>query len=137
MALLRKSGRSRRVVLLEDDVDIARLISVQIVAAGHVCVGVYLNGFGRLLEPSTPLWDDAEVVVTDLLLGGEITGIDVLAFLKEHRPGVFRIVNSAVTFPYEEQLGRLAEVVLQKGHHGAKDLDAAIRSADRRRRDGG
>lgn len=81
-------------------------VGVDLVVTDHDFAGLLTR------EP----WRDIDVAIVDIHLGEpNITGIDVLVWLKTNRPDIRRVVFSAVTNGYLTELERLADRVLTKG----------------------
>jgi DNA-binding NtrC family response regulator len=70
------------------------------------------NNFQLLLGPDC--WEGVTTVLCDLDLGGPITGVMVLEYLKETHPWIKRVVLSAVAEVRGERVLSLAHAVLAK-----------------------
>lgn len=113
-----------RVRLVEDYPDLIMLVRHVLEPSG-VDLVVTDHDFADLLarEP----WHDIDTAIIDIHLGEpDITGIDVLAWLKAERPDIRRVVFSAVTNGYLKELERLADRVLTKGAVTASSILVAV-----------
>lgn len=101
-------------VLVVDDSDtIAVLLDTTLTMAGlHVRLAV--DDFDRLTDPHDPLWTNVDVVLTDLMLGGPVSGLDVLRCALSHHPHLRRVALTAAGSPLYDQAVELSHAVLAK-----------------------
>lgn len=95
MSPVRPLGTSHVVMVVEDNEDLARLLSEQLHTMGHTPV-LWTSDFDKLL--CLPPWQMIDVALVDMMLGGSPSGEDVLYWLALNRPEVRRIVHTAVAF---------------------------------------
>jgi CheY-like chemotaxis protein len=81
------------ILLVEDDAAIASLLAWWLRDAGHT-VTERTGGFEGLSAPEP--WRGVDVLVTDLMLGGQVTGRQVLGWCARWAPGARRVVLSAI-----------------------------------------
>lgn len=111
--------------LVEDNPDLVMLITrVLEPYVKKVELTVTDSNFTTLLDRES--WYGVDVALIDVLLGEpDLDGRDILAWLKEERPDIRRVVLSAVGNVFPE-LGELAHVVLTKGGVSTLTILAAI-----------
>ena len=80
-------ARKRRVLVVDDDLDMRRLVAMVLRAAGHVVVEAR-NGVELLQRIDSVVWSDQrdpfDVIVTDVNMPG-LSGIDALAAIRAGR----------------------------------------------------
>lgn len=109
--------------LVEDRSDLILLLHHILNLRGGADLSVTTNDFDRLF--SVESWEGVDVALVDIMLGDpEISGIDVLRFLKQNLPNIRRVVYSAVA--HQKEFADLADVVLTKGTGGIAALLTAI-----------
>lgn len=114
--------------VVEDDQLICDLLRMQLEHDGFD-VAVTSRDFPILLAPE--LWEGVSCAVVDLQLNdNEINGVEVLAYLTSHHPGVRRVVLSAISVKdipgLIAELGPYADKVLRKPSDFA-DIIRAVR----------
>jgi DNA-binding response OmpR family regulator len=113
----------RRVRIVEDNDDIAFMLARQIESdAPHLDATMTTTGFPELLAPEP--WEGIDAAVVDVMLPG-ISGIDILRWLAEYRPGIRRVAMTAGLIEATEATG-YAHCVLIKPFH-TRDLVEALR----------
>ncbi len=101
-----------RVLIVEDNPVIARLITVLLEMDGHSCESV-TDDFQRLF--GAHIWDDLDVLICDLRLP-DVDGVDVLQWSTHQNPDLFRIAITAADHDnlIIDQARRVAHVLLHK-----------------------
>lgn len=115
--------KRRRIVIIEDNPDIAYM--AQILLARRHSVLLLVSQEERENFQEAVAWDFTRCVVVDLMMSG-IRGEDILRWLKEHHPGIRRVVCTAV--PAEQipdAVFELAEAIVYKPFH-IDELERAI-----------
>lgn len=99
--------------IVDDDEGIAEMLSALLTIEGIVNTRTSTR-FEELLANDP--WIGVDVVLCDLALGCDITGQDVLAYLRDYHRHIRRIVLSAFgdLTHVAEELGDLADAVLAK-----------------------
>ena len=97
--------------VVDDDESIAGMLRVLLEHDG-LTVALTTRDFHNLLNPT--LWNGVDTALIDLNLGGDITGISVLTYLRTEHPQIRRVVLSAITDISEAHLGDLADAALTK-----------------------
>lgn len=82
-----------KILVVEDEPDIGLMFKMAF-ALNKWEVETVSERFDALF--SVPRWRGVDVAIVDLMLGGDITGIQILSWLRDHMPKVIRIVYSAV-----------------------------------------
>lgn len=112
-----------RVAIVEDSTEIAEMLRTLLEWEGMEVV-TFTADFAALL--SEVPWEGIDVAVIDLMLP-EVDGERILAYLADHRPGVRRVVLSAVAHQ-RPGLDRVATVLTKPAP--ADLLISAIRGHD-------
>lgn len=98
-----------RVVVIEDNVDVALYIETFLAQEGHEPILVS-GTFEQVLHEN--FWWGVDAALVDLLLGHDINGGHILQWMSDHAPHVRRVVLSAVA--NHVNVKELAHVVLVK-----------------------
>lgn len=105
------------VLVVEDSEVIAGLLQTALEIEGHT-VRVVDHGFTDLLPPGSPLWNDVDVLICDLMLAGTppVTGLDVLTTAQRDYPSIRRIALTAAApgFDLYDQAASVAHMLLPK-----------------------
>lgn len=103
----------RAVRIVDDEPIIGEMLSTLLSLEG-IPNTVTSQDFDTLLAPER--WEGITTALVDLNLSEDVSGEDVLAYLKEHHPNIRRIVLSAITdtADVKTRLGGLAHAVLTK-----------------------
>lgn len=119
---LREGGEMVVIRIVEDSWDVSGYLKDFLTIEGHIVLETNY-GFADLLTPER--WDGVDVAIVDLRLGEEISGEDVLRYLKKSHPYIKRIIFSA--YPqFIDQNNDLADVVLEKPTSAARILEAIV-----------
>jgi len=86
--------------IIEDDTHEVELVDLDFAA-----------NFAKLKQEAE--WIGVDAVICDQMLGSGLTGIELLAYLKEHFPGIRRVMLSAMS-QKEADPGGVSDVFLQK-----------------------
>lgn len=108
--------------VVEDSAHIAVLWQEALGLEGHV-VKITQSDFLDALTADA--WEGVDVALIDLHLGTDVSGLDVLRYLREHHPEVKRVVISAVA-PLAQVEAGLADVVLTK----PTSMDAVVKAVE-------
>lgn len=112
--------------LVEDNEDIVYLLSHGD-ALEQVDLRTTTRNFEDLLRPEP--WQGVDVALVDYMLG-EITGLDILRYLKGEHPRIRRVLFTAVPPDYiDERVKDFADAVVSKPA-GFAEIERAIRGAD-------
>jgi signal transduction histidine kinase/CheY-like chemotaxis protein len=101
-----RSGRSLRVLMVEDDLLVSSVVVPALDAAGHaVTLASTADQAVELLERGA----EVDVVFTDVVMPGRLSGMDLAAWCREHRPATPVVVAtgySAQALPSVEVLNK-------------------------------
>lgn len=99
------------ILVVEDQADSANELRMLLTAKGHV-VTTITHDFTRLLEGFP--WERIDVLVCDLVLSAEVTGIEVLIAARLANPAIRRVVLSGAQPHHLDTLHDYADVLLDK-----------------------
>lgn len=114
----------RRVRIVEDHEDLRALLALMLGHAEVETVVTEVGDFPYLL--SAEAWEDISAGIVDINLGKDVTGWDVLKYMKDNHPHVTRIVFTAYpqsSFAKDEL--ELIDIFLQKPVH-TQDILRAV-----------
>ena len=98
-----------RIGLLEDDPELCALFKEMLANSGHT-VSIYRDGLAILaalhLEEPTTLISPFDVLLVDLILSGDIDGVQVIQQVRMKYPDLPIVVISAVTSSHLEAVTR-------------------------------
>lgn len=112
-----------RVRVVDDDRSIIELMTIILDELQQIDPVITGSDFDRLFEAE--VWEGIDGALVDLNLRSEVTGADILAYLKEHHPHIRRVAFTAMQFPPDE-LNDFAHVVLSKPAD-ARQIAGALR----------
>lgn len=101
------------VLIVDDSTLLADMLRFVLEHEGHSAT-IVDQRFARLLDPAHPAWAGVDVVICDLNLGENLTGLDVLRVAATHHPTVRRIVLSGTDTGLVTQAQAVADVVFVK-----------------------
>lgn len=100
-----------RIRVVEDDENIATWLVLALEDRPGVKSICTTDSFEDLLSPEP--WEDVNTALVDINLGSEMTGIDILRYLKGQHPDIYRIAFTA-SLPIDPRVEDFADVVLEK-----------------------
>lgn len=88
----------KRVVVIDDSVDMATAAEIFLSSRGHD-VRKVCTDFGALFDPD--VWADVDVAVVDYLLSPDLTGVEIAEWLLANAPHVKVVMMSGMPRPGE------------------------------------
>lgn len=113
-----------RVLIVDDERDLAGDLSLLLAKRGHIVTTV-TSDFPRLADFD---WTSIDVLVCDLVLSADLTGIEVLITARLANPQLRRVVLSAAAPSHLTELAPYADVVLAKPER-LESIAAAVEEA--------
>ena len=103
---------STKVVLFEDEPDVAYLTKMLLVLRGDLVLvapqATHVEQFASLVD-----WETVEVAVVDLMMPN-VTGAEVMRWLRGNHPRIRIVLVTASVVTIDPELERLADRVLRK-----------------------
>lgn len=114
--------------IVEDSTDIAHLLRTVLEMAEGMQVIYTTHDFERLI--SKDAWQDVDAALVDIHLATpNLTGLDILRFLKGFFPNIRRVVLTAGV-PVDERVRDMADRVLIKPSSSTEIIDALKEDID-------